>query len=453
MGVPAVFVNRRMPDRDERGSLIIALAVIFVLVLICSSIAVEVVGNQENVLAKYNSAATISAADAGLSDAVFRLDQMTPSSSSTSFCMDAAGVNCTQAPVSPSELANVSYLATPSNGGTTWSIQSKATVNGLKGAVQETVSYSAEYPFALFGNSGLDFNGSSSNGLGDYTDTSISSSSNPDTATADCSGGTTSSCVKVGSNGPIKCAGGLPANVTEVYYTGGGGAGNCSNPSPDPDKYNLTIPSAPTTGSPLTCPGKKTTDSSGDTVYELGSGYSGAPSSIGATGQSYTYYCNDAAVDISGDLSVLGTVQLYIVLDSTTDNTFINNGIETLYMAGGAEVNTTFSGTSGLPPSGTTLPVAKSLQILTNSTGSVGNANGGGANGPYTFGGVLYAPDANLVGNGCKSAYYGSLTINTLTCNGGPHLQVYYDNTLGTLYGPPSISGYSQVNPSTVSVP
>lgn len=447
MGDPPMFMKRLMRSRDERGSLIIALAVIFVLILISSSIAVELVGNQENVLAKSNSAASVSAADAGLSDAVFRLDQMTPSSSSTSFCMNATGTSSCTTP--PTNLTGVSYLAKPTNSaGTTWTIESKATVNRLVGAVEETASYTAEYPFAVFGNSGLDFNGSSSNGLGVYSDSSTSSSSNPDTSTSDCSGSTTSSCVQVGSNGPIKCAGGLASNVTEVYYTGGGGASKCANPVADANKFTLTVPIAPTSGSPLTCPGKKTTDSKGDTIYELGSGFSGAPTSIGATGQAYTYYCNDAAVDISGTLSVAGTVQLYIILDSSTDSTFITNGVQTLSIAGGSEVNATFDGSSGLPPSGTTLPAAKNLQILTNSTGSVGNSNGSHA---YTLGGILYAPEANLVGDGCKSAYYGSLTINTLTCNGGPHLQVYYDNSLGTLYGPPSISGYSQVNPSSVT--
>lgn len=447
MGDAAMLVKPPVPERDERGSLIIALAVIFVLVLISSSIAVEVVGNQENVLAKARSAASVAAADAGLADAVFRLDQLTPSASSTSFCMNAGDVLCTSP---PTNLTGVSYVATPSNGGTTWTLKAKATVNGLVGAVQETVSYSAKYPFAVFGNSGLDFNGNNSQGLGVYSDGSLSSSSNPDTSTADCSGGTTTSCVSVGSNGPIKCAGGLPSNVAEVYYTGGGGASKCSDPVPNSNKDILNPPTAPTSGSPLTCPGLKTTDSHGDNIYELGSGFSGAPTSLGATGQTYTYSCNNAAISISGNLSVVGTVYLYIILDGTTDNNFINNGVQTLSIAGGSEVNASFDGTSGVPPTGTTLPSAANLQILTNSTGSVGNSNGSHA---YTLGGVLYAPNANLVGDGCKSAYYGSLTINTLTCNGGPHLQVYYDNTLGTLYGPPSISGYSQVNPSTVTVP
>ncbi|HVA75955.1 MAG TPA: hypothetical protein VNF71_15475, partial [Acidimicrobiales bacterium] len=337
---------------------------------------------------------------------------------------------------------------------TVWSIKAKALVNTIWGAVQETASYSALYPFAVFGTSGLDFNGQNPNTVGAYSDTSTSSSTNPDSSSADCTGGVGTSCVQVGSNGPIKCAGGLGGNVSEVYYTGGGGASQCANPVPNGSKYTgVSPPTAPTSGSPLTCPGLATTDSFGDAINELGSGYAGAPSSIGAVGTTSTYYCQNTAIAISGNLSVQGTVLLYIILDPSTDNTFINNGLQTLYIAGGSEVNTTFDGTTGPPPSGTTLPVAQALQILSNSTGTVGNANGGGTSGPYTFGGVLYAPTANLVGDGCKSAYYGSLTINTLTCNGGPHLQVYYDTALKDVLGPPAISGYSQINPSSVSIP
>ena len=445
-----MFVSGLARRRDERGSLIIALSVILVLVLICTAIGVQVAGNQHNVVSKANSAASVSAADAGMADALFRLDQMTPAPSDSAFCMDATGTGvdgtstCTKA---QGALTGVSYVATPNSSGTVWTLQAKGLVHSIFGAVQETVSYSAAYPFAVFGNSGLDFNGNNSNGVGAYNE-GTSSASNPDTATADCTNGTGASCVNVGSNGPIKCAGGLPANVSEVYYTGGGGASKCTNPVPNGSKFVLTIPTAPTSGSPLTCPGTKVT-SGGITTYELGSGYAGAPTTLAAG----TYYCNDDAIAISGTLKVLGTVKFYIMVDPATDNTFITSGTQTLYIAGGSEVNSTFDGTSGPPPNGTTLPNAELLQIFTNSSGTVGSANGGGANGPYTMGAVLYAPNANLVGNGCKSAYYGSLTINTLTCNGGPHLQVYYDNALKTVYGPPGVSGYAQINPQTFSVP
>lgn len=456
MGNPTLLMRRLPRQRDERGSLIVVLTVIFVMVLLCSAIAFQLFGNQQNVLTRSSSASSVSAADAGLSDALFRLDQISPNSG-TAFCMDATGTgvlggsNCVQA---SGDLSGVSYTAVPNSAGscangvvTCWTINAKAIVNGVWGAVSEEVDYSVAYPFAVFGNSGLDFNGNNSNGLGTYNDTSTAP---PDTSTADCPGTTNvSSCVQVGSNGPIKCAGNLASNVSEVYYTNGGGVSTCANPVPNPSKFPILPVTAPPSVSSPNCPGLETTDSNGDNIYELGTGYRGAPSSL----QAGIYYCNNSAIAISGQLSVQGTVQLYIILDGKTDSAFINNGVQTLYIAGGSEVNVGFDGTSGPPTSPTSLPVAQNLQILSNSTGTVGSANGGGANGPFTFGGVIYAPTANLVGNGCKSAYYGSLTINTLTCNGGPHLQVYYDNALKSVLGSPEVSGYAQVNPNTFTVP
>lgn len=452
MGDPTLFVNPR--PRDERGSLIIALAIIFVLVLLLAAIGEEVIGGQLNVVSKSRASASVSAADAGLADALFQLDQLSPATGNA-FCLDATGTGvlgsatCAKA---TGGLSGVSYIASPDNTtGTVWTVSSKAEVNGIWGAVSEKVEYSEMYAFAIFGTGGLDFNGSAST-LGGYTETP-SSTLNPDTSTSDCTGSgstaTGASCIQVGSNGPIKCAGGLPTNVSEVYYTGGGGASQCSEPVPNGSKNNPTIPSAPTSGSPLTCPGVQTTDSKGDTIYELGSGYSSSWQTLPAG----TYYCPNAAIAISGILNVSGQVQLYVILDATTDNAFISNGVQTLNIAGGSEVNTGFDATSGLPPSNTTLPVASNFQFLSNTTGTVGNALGGGGSGPYTFGGVIYSPYGNLTGNGCKSVYFGSLVINTLTCNGGPHLQVYYDNALKSVYGPPSVTGYSQVNPSSFSVP
>ncbi len=95
------------------------------------------------------------------------------------------------------------------------------------------------------------------------------------------------------------------------------------------------------------------------------------------------------------------------------------------------------------------LPSAENLQILINSDGQVGFDNGHG----YDFGGVLYAPQAYLTQDGCKSQYYGSITINTLTCNGGPHLFVSYDSSLGAYYGNWVVSSYAQESPKGLSIP
>jgi Tfp pilus assembly protein PilX len=451
----SIHLSSRAP-RDERGSLIVVISIILVLVLICAAVAAEVIGNQKNVLSKSNSAASVSAADAGLADALFRLDQMSPATA-TSFCVDNGKtwktkdtppqtVTCDSAPAS---LSGARYTAWGQYTGTMWTIQSEATVKGIAGAVQETITYSAKYPYAIFGNSGLDFNGQNPGGVGAYNEgtSKTGGTPNPDGAAGDCTNGVGPSCVKVGSNGPIKCAGGLTGNVSEVYYTGGGGAGLCLNPIPDPARYVLTIPTAP--GIPANCPGVAMPAVNGVVTYEIGSNVPGW-----GTLPAGTWYCNDNPLEINGNLIVSGQATIYIILDNATNNTMINSGIQTLYITGGSEVNASFDGTAGPPTNNTTpLPQAENLQILSNSSGTVGSALGGGTNGPYTFGGIIYAPNANLVGNGCKSAYYGAITLNLLTCNGGPHLQVYYDNALATMYGPPEISGYAQVNQKSVGIP
>jgi hypothetical protein len=165
--------------------------------------------------------------------------------------------------------------------------------------------------------------------------------------------------------------------------------------------------------------------------------------SLGA-GNSYstlapgTYLCT-SPVTINGNLSIspTGQVKIYIILPSSS-NTASTTALD---ITGGSNVNI---------PASPNLPVAANLQILTNSIGNVGDSNGNSA---YTFGGVLYAPNAYLVGNGCKSVYYGSIVINTFTCNGGPHLTVYYDSELSQTYTPWVVSAYTEIPSASFSLP
>jgi hypothetical protein len=171
-----------------------------------------------------------------------------------------------------------------------------------------------------------------------------------------------------------------------------------------------------------------------------------------------TYLCYNQAVTIKGNLTVSGCatpslpsacVTIDIILDSATDASWVNAGTATLDITAGSYVNVNTGITTDPPPAGVALPDATQLTIATNSTGTVGDSAGQG----YYFGGVLYAPDASMTGDGCKSVYYGAAVINTLTCNGGPHLSVYYDSLLTQVYGPWTTSGYTQINPKSVSIP
>lgn len=433
-------------DSDERGSLIVVLAIILVLVLISSALVAEVAGNQQNVVARQNSASSTAAANGGLADALFRLDQGSTDEgngtefyvSSGSYCNGDSRCVATTVP----GVNGVSYVARQSSA-TKWTIQSKGIVGGSTTAVQETLNRSALYPFALFGNTGLTFNGNASNAFGAYTTSQLSSGANPDTNASDCTSGTGTSCVAIGSNGTISCgggAGGLSSNVTSVYYTGGGGiSGNCGTGSPSTSLYQLTIPTQPSTFLP--CPNGG----------QLGSNQTvtGTVPGVNAALPAGTYLCTDQEVVINGNLAVSGAVTLDILLDSTTNNSFVNSGTATLDITAGSYVNVSTAINSDPPPANVSLPDATLLTINSNSSGTIGDSNGHG----YYFGGVLYAPDASLTGDGCKSIYYGAAVISILTCNGGPHLSVYYDNLLSGVYGPWGTSGYTQINPSSMSIP
>lgn len=423
---------------DERGSLIIVISITMILVLISAALVAEVTGNQLNVLFRQNSSASTAAADAGLADALFRIDQGAPAEgngteffvSSATTCSADSRCVATTVPGTPAG-TTVSYVARLSNSNT-WTIQAEATVGRSTTAVQEVLSRSVLYPFALFGNTGLNFNGNSTQAFGTYTYGGAPSATNPDTSTADCVNGVGPSCVAIGSNGTIACNGSLGSNVTAVYYTGGGGvSGSCGTLSPVGTLYKLTVPTAPTSYLPCPNGGK------------LGAAQpvNGTVAGVNSPLPGGTYLCSDTQLYINGNLSVGGAVTIDVILDSATNTSWVNSGTPTVDITAGSYVN--------VDPTFATLPDATMLTVNSNSTGTVGDSNGQG----YYYGGVLDAPNASLTGNGCKSVYYGAAIINTLTCNGGPHLAFYYDSALTGVYGPWSETGYTQINPSSVTIP
>lgn len=413
---------------DERGSLIVATMIILVVFTLGTAMAYRVIGAESIVLSTQNSASAVSLADAGVADALFRLDQGPAGTGSGSyFCVKAGDSNCAASAVPGAP--GVSYVATQVSA-SQWTVKAMAVSHNGTAAVQETVTRTPSYPFALFGNTSLTFNGDASAAFSTYSSSSpiSSASGNPNPN----SGGD----VAIGSNGTITCNGGLGSNV-EVAYYGTGGVGSiqdssCGSYQKFTTKYYLAPPTAPSGSSE--CPN----------LGQLGSGIPGAPTTLAAG----TYLCT-IPVTISGTLDVGGPVSLYIILDPSV----YNSTTSALTIIRGSYVNDQAdycaNGGSGACSPKPDLPNSQDLQIFSNSTGTFGNDNGQG----YYFGGIIYAPDASLTGDGCKSQYYGSLVINTLTCNGGPHLAVSYDSSLSSLYGPWTPGGYTQIDPSSVTIP
>lgn len=415
---PAVASARA---RGDDGSIIAALMIMVVICILGSLITTQIVGEAQNAVARQGNASAVSLADAGLADALFRIDQGTAGTGSgTAFCVAPNDPKCiaSSVPAAP----GVSYVAT-ATGSTQWVVVSSATVGARTAAVQEEVTRASQYPFALFGNTSLLFNGNAGQSFTTYDDTEPAGG-------GDHPNPNPNGAVALGSNGTITCTGALGPDVT-VEYFGTGGVGSqgsaCGTYQSLPNRYYLA-PRASPSGA-LACPN----------AGLLGSGIAGAPTTLVAG----TYLCT-TPVTISGLLDVSGQVQFYVMLDPTvygsstaavtiTSGSYVNDHAD--YCANG--------GTSACTPT-PDLPDAENLQIFSNSTGTFGNDAGSG----YWLGAILYAPTASLTGDGCKSVYYGSLVINTLTCNGGPHLTVNYDSSLTSMYGPWAASGYTQVNPS-----
>jgi hypothetical protein len=283
-------------------------------------------------------------------------------------------------------------------------------VNGKPGAVQETATHGQLYPFSIFGKTKLDFNGNSGVGFATYDPTQPAGPNNPNS-----SGG-----VSVGSNGTITCnVQGLGQNVAVDYY-GSGGVGGCAG-GPPPNgcsagnQYCNTYYLAP-----VTPPASGSCLNNGS----WGSGIAGAPTVLPAG----TYVCN-GTVTISGTLTVNGPVTVYITGTAAT----------ALDIVAGSYVN------DPVP----NLPTSKNLQILTNSSGQFGDSNGQA----FYLGAIVYAPNATMTGDACKSVFYGALVINQDTCNGSPHLTINYDNSLSGLYGPWTASNYAVINPQGVHIP
>ena len=429
--------------RDERGSLVIALSVIMVLVLLSSLIFVRVIGNDQIIMARQNTFAGVSGANAGLSDALFQLDQGNTGNGST-LCLNAlnsSDPNCTvHTSASTPQLTGVSYVARlVSSGplaGQAWTVQALGNAQtGMKGAVQETLTRTALFPFALFGKKSLSFTGATQGNFGSFVPGPYSASR----FTTCPAAATNPPCLYIGTNGSITCTASSqsPASVTGVYYnTGSGGGGDsCGTPQPQNTIYNVPPPTAPVppSGVTYTCP------------YSgmLGSG-NGHPEI-----EPGTYVCT-SPVNVSGTLTVDGgtdanPVKLYVILSGAS------NTASTAFaqIATDSQINTTITyadASSGGPTGSDVLPDPQLFQLYTNSIGLL-TVNG---NHGFVYGGILDAPEASITTNGCKSYFFGAAIINTYTCHGGPNLGIFYDTELSQYYGPWQVSGYQQVNPAAV---
>ncbi len=142
----------RRPARGEDGNLIIAMMIILVITTIATAAVFREIGDQTIVVTKQQTASALATANAGLSDALFRLDQGTAAEGSgTQFYVDTtSSTGCSGACVGTAlpgvgAKASVKYVANQISP-TEWTIDSLGTVGQQNAAVHEVVSRNCQVP-------------------------------------------------------------------------------------------------------------------------------------------------------------------------------------------------------------------------------------------------------------------------------------------------------------------
>jgi hypothetical protein len=402
----------RRTQRDESGNIIVIIGVILVLTFLSIAVTARTMAGLTSTRKGQDFTGALAQADAGLSDALFRFDQL-GAAPAASFCVgNSPACTLSSVPGAP----GVQYTARRVDDNT-YSVLSKGVVNGQPHAIQATVRRSYLYPFAIFAKTLLAFNGNS----GDYDPGSC----NGPVETVDGSGNPVCSpAADVASNGQITCQGSQSPAHQQDYFKGGGTS--CSNGYLTPGSFNPlnpalncpqppNVPSTPCLPTPyMPCPASPVTGML-------------PPVMIGGV-----YYCNQA--DLPGGtfqfpngFSVAaggpnnGVVEIYII---PTDSTSITVSIADTDPYNGGDC-TTNPAPCGVNANG------DPTKLRVYLAGGKVDPGGGSHSGDFT--GILYAPTAAEVNPSCAANWRGSVIVNSFTCNGGPHLSVKYDTRMMSL--------------------
>lgn len=397
---------------DERGSMAVAMTVIMVLGLLSIGVIARTTSGLKGTRQGQDFSGALAVADAGLNDALFRMDQL-GKNPAVSFCVgDSPGCTVASVPGAP----DAEYVAEAVDANT-YKVYSRGVVNGQPHAVQATVSRSYVYPYVIFAKTALTFNGNTgnynpANGMGPLQ-------------TVDENGAVVMiPAPDVATNGQVTCHGSDSPARQHNYYKGGGT--NCENGYLKAGTYNPldpvdSCPAAPNTP-PTPC---------------LPATYSACPAvggTLPATLLPGVYRCTEAdavggtiafasATTVGAGATNDGVVELFVM--ST-------NGTNLKVSIANSDVNL-----NGDPTK---------LRVYMSGAGSILEGNGAHA-GSYT--GIMYAPSADATGNACKADWRGSIVVNTFTCNGGPNVKVWYDNRIQSIVASSwSVSDWTEI-PST----
>jgi hypothetical protein len=407
---------RKLTPRDERGNMIVVVAVIMVLMFLSAAVAARTISGLHSTRQGQDFSAALANADAGVSDALFRMDQMGTAPAAT-FCV-GSNVACTLTSV-PSA-PGVQYTARRVDNNT-YTVLSKGLVNGRPHAIKATVTRSLMFPFAIFAKTSITFDGNT----GNYNNTTgagpietVDTSGNPVLIPS----------ADVASNGQITCKGANSPAHQQDYFKGGGTS--CDNGYILPGSYN---PQDPT----LTCPAPINTP----TTPCLPATHSTCPAVNGVLPNSLipaVYYCNQ--IDLAGG-------SLNFPANFTVGFGGANGGVVDIYVipTNSASITVSISdATVNLNGDPTKLRV-----YLAGGKIDPGN---GAHSGDFT--GILYAPSASEVNSSCGANWTGALVLNVFTCNGGPHLQVHYDTRVQSITQASwTVSDYTEIASNQMTLP
>jgi hypothetical protein len=367
------MLNRRL-RRDEEGStLVIAMMVMMILATLSTAVLARTLSSLKAIRHGQDYDAALAAADAGLSDALYKIDQTAPA---TWTATGTAGVG------------RYDYKAIKRSE-TEYEIRSIGSVDQSKHGVRAKVTRTAKYPFVLFSNQDLTFDGNSTFNVYSYL----------------ILGGPSTGQANVGSNGKIVVNSGKGAGDAQHYFAPSGGCSGCPTPIEHKEgPYVLEAVVEPVGSSP--CP---------DTLGVITGVVTGG-----------TYVCRKD-ITFSGNVSVAANTGAFILyLLPTTGASPRDSALD---------ISAAFINVTG-----------KSRNFQIHKAGSAPLLVGAGnTSATLTFNGIMYAPQTTVTINGGKY-FNGSWTVNKLVVNGGPNIKIGYDLDLETYLGVDwTVSKYAEV--------
>jgi len=397
-------VTAFMREADERGSaMIIAITVI----AMASLLSVAVVSRTSNGLTSSRQnqdyAGALANADAGVSDALFRVDQFGTGLPSD-FCV-GAGCDVTAVPGAPGVEYRVEVLDN-----NTVRVQSKGLDNGVPHAVEAEFVRQLEFPFAIFAKSAAAFRGN-------VDGPSCTQAAMPCQGVYYVDGAEPPQVISsmnatVGTTGTLRCTGnGSPA---DEFATFPGGTNNgCPNHVVLSGAYDPQDPIAGPCPPPRATPPTPCRDIAGYTALT-------AAACANQTGviPPGRYFC---ATDLVFKMSGQGNATPVSI------GTGSANGGKVEYFVLPA------SGTADIVLDSASVNVGGDPTKLRINLAGAGDLDGGNGSNAGEINAIVYAPSATSTNNGCKIDLRGSLVINDYTCNGAPHLQVQYDTRISAL--------------------